>query len=411
MLRAEMTRSRTAAEDSTAAPSRSFMLAAMNPCPCGFFGDATRECHCSPMQIQRYVSKISGPLLDRIDIHIEVPAVRYKDFEHIALKFGELVEEKHTVVAEGNFAGAGNGAAADEAGVADGVVRGTIRARADEAAGVVEDAGDTVDARGFDGFVEGHGRKNGGNALGEHGFSGARRADEQNVVRAGAGDFKSALGGLLTSNIAQIDGVGTGLAEHLRGVHGGRGEGLGRVDQVGGLREGLDGEDTNAFYDGGFFGVGFGDDDVFDSLFTGGDGGGKSAAHGTHAAIQRELAEKNIIGEGLAEKCALAAEEAEGDGQIESGALFAHVCGSKVHSHGLIAGIIEAAVFQRGLHALAAFLDGDIWQTDNVEISLLAGADVDLDLDEIGFDAVDRGAVGFEEHERGKFVPYCLGAR
>jgi magnesium chelatase family protein len=55
------------------------LAAAMNPFPCGFFGDSTREGHCSPMQIQRYVSKISGPLLDRIDIHIEVPAVKYKE--------------------------------------------------------------------------------------------------------------------------------------------------------------------------------------------------------------------------------------------------------------------------------------------------------------------------------------------
>src|SRR2546421_10019771 len=58
----------------------SFMLAAaMNPCPCGFFNDPTRECRCTPLQIQRYVGRISGPLMDRIDIHIDVPAVRFKD--------------------------------------------------------------------------------------------------------------------------------------------------------------------------------------------------------------------------------------------------------------------------------------------------------------------------------------------
>ncbi len=56
---------------------------AMNPCPCGFFNDHTRDCKCSPPQIQRYISKISGPLLDRIDIHIDVPAVKMRElFEH-----------------------------------------------------------------------------------------------------------------------------------------------------------------------------------------------------------------------------------------------------------------------------------------------------------------------------------------
>ena len=60
-------------------PSRFMLAAAMNPCPCGFFNDPTRECKCTPLQIQRYVSKISGPLLDRIDIHIDVPAVKFKE--------------------------------------------------------------------------------------------------------------------------------------------------------------------------------------------------------------------------------------------------------------------------------------------------------------------------------------------
>jgi magnesium chelatase family protein len=60
-------------------PANFMLIAAMNPCPCGFFGDSTRECRCTPGIIQRYLSKISGPLLDRIDIHIEVPAVPYKE--------------------------------------------------------------------------------------------------------------------------------------------------------------------------------------------------------------------------------------------------------------------------------------------------------------------------------------------
>src|SRR5882672_1467697 len=73
-------------------PARFMLAAAMNPCPCGFFGDSTRECHCSPPQIQRYVSKISGPLIDRIDIHIEVPAVKYKE-----LRGASTTEDSATV--------------------------------------------------------------------------------------------------------------------------------------------------------------------------------------------------------------------------------------------------------------------------------------------------------------------------
>jgi len=68
------------------------LVAAMNPCPCGYFGDRTRTCRCTPQQIRQYQSKISGPLLDRIDLHIEVPSVKYR-----SLADKEQGESSHAV--------------------------------------------------------------------------------------------------------------------------------------------------------------------------------------------------------------------------------------------------------------------------------------------------------------------------
>ena len=65
----------------------------MNPCGCGYYGDPTRECRCTPALIQRYLGKISGPLLDRIDIQIEVPAVPYKE-----LRTGEVAESSQDIL-------------------------------------------------------------------------------------------------------------------------------------------------------------------------------------------------------------------------------------------------------------------------------------------------------------------------
>ena len=68
-------------------PAQFMLVAAMNPCPCGYFGTDARMCRCTPGQVERYLSKISGPLVDRIDIHIDVPAI---SFSRLRSKSGQL---------------------------------------------------------------------------------------------------------------------------------------------------------------------------------------------------------------------------------------------------------------------------------------------------------------------------------
>jgi magnesium chelatase family protein len=73
-------------------PARFILVAAMNPCPCGYHGDPGHECRCAPLEVERYRARVSGPLLDRIDIHLEVPAVPYPDL------VGRVPEESSTTI-------------------------------------------------------------------------------------------------------------------------------------------------------------------------------------------------------------------------------------------------------------------------------------------------------------------------
>lgn len=85
-------------------PAQFMLIAAMNPCPCGYFGSDVRMCKCTPNQIEKYLSKISGPLLDRIDIHVEVPAVRFsklrsKASQTSSAQIRELVDSARAIQA------------------------------------------------------------------------------------------------------------------------------------------------------------------------------------------------------------------------------------------------------------------------------------------------------------------------
>ncbi len=82
------------AASSLTLPARFMLVAAMNPCPCGYFTDPKKECHCTPIQIKNYMSKISGPLLDRIDIQLEVPCLKVNEI------IGKTVGETSSAIRE-----------------------------------------------------------------------------------------------------------------------------------------------------------------------------------------------------------------------------------------------------------------------------------------------------------------------
>jgi magnesium chelatase family protein len=82
-------------------PADFILIAALNPCPCGYRNDPRRECHCTVPQIERYMAKISGPLLDRIDLHLEVPAVAFRELSAAASGTSSAQMREHVVAARG----------------------------------------------------------------------------------------------------------------------------------------------------------------------------------------------------------------------------------------------------------------------------------------------------------------------
>jgi magnesium chelatase family protein len=78
------------AQGSLQFPAKFILVAAQNPCPCGYLGDTVKSCICTPQQIMRYQKRVSGPLLDRIDIHIEVPRLKYEKISDESIGEGSL---------------------------------------------------------------------------------------------------------------------------------------------------------------------------------------------------------------------------------------------------------------------------------------------------------------------------------
>ena len=257
---------------------------------------------------------------------------------------------------ERDFAGAGDDAAADEAGVGDGVVRRAEGAVRDEAAVGIEHAGDGVDLGGLEGFFEAQRREDGRQALGEHGFAGAGRADHQDVVASGGGDFERALGDVLAANVFEVEGEVLQLVEESGGFDaqrlGGDGAEGGGVEQLADFEEGVDGIDVDAFDDGGFARVGGGDEEVADAGGARGDGDGQHAVDCAQAAVEAELADQEEVGDVFGVQGAVCTEDGDGDREVEAGAFFLDVGGGEVDGD---AGgrKVEAGVADGGADAVA----------------------------------------------------------
>jgi magnesium chelatase family protein len=100
-------------------PARFMLVAAMNPCPCGYFGSDTRRCKCTPGRIARYLAKVSGPLVDRIDIHIDVPAISFRKLRSKADRLDSQEMRTKVVTARNIQTGRfGNGAVMTNAAMA-----------------------------------------------------------------------------------------------------------------------------------------------------------------------------------------------------------------------------------------------------------------------------------------------------
>jgi hypothetical protein len=316
-----------------------------------------------------------------------------KNFENVAGKLGEFVEKEQTIVRERDFAGPRDRAAANQSGIGDGVVRRAIRAPADQAAAGIKNSGDTVNLRRLQGFFKRERRQNRGHALGEHGFAGTGRPNHQYVVASGTGNFDGTLGGLLAANVFEVNEEFLIFAQEGVAVSLERSDAVAGVHKVDDVKQRFHRVNVDAADHGGFAGIRLRNDESGDFAAAGFEGDWQSAANPAEAAIQREFANEETVGDVLLGEAAIGPDDSERHGQIEAGALFLNVGRGEVNSD-VGRWNVVATILEGGADPVAAFAHGGVGQTDGVKV-ILVGLDtgaVHLDLNNVGIDAIDRGA-------------------
>ncbi|KAF5031758.1 hypothetical protein DSECCO2_624440 [anaerobic digester metagenome] len=322
------------------------------------------------------------------DGHLAVLQGLAQHLQHGLLEFRQFVQEKHPAVGHGHLARARIGAAADEAGVGNGVVRaaeGALR----EQARAVQAAGHRIDGRDLEGLLEGQRRQHRGDALGEHGLAGTRRADEKQVVRAGRRDLHRALGMGLSLDLGEVLGKGGRVA--------GGGERRGRArrkaflagKKAQHLAQVVGGVDREPGHGRGLVGVGAGDDKPFRPFAPGPRRQGQHARHGLELAGKGEFtAEKESV-RGPGGHRLHGREQRERQGQVVARALLAHVGRREVDGDARRRQA-QTGVSQRREHPLLALAHRALGKADHGERRHALAGQVDFQGDGVGLDAEQR---------------------
>lgn len=286
-----------------------------------------------------------------------------EDFQDVALKFGEFVKEEDTIVSEADFAGLRIDAAAQKTGIADGMMRGTERAFAEERFARGKDAQGGVNAAGFESFLLGHGRENAGHTLSEHTFAGAGRSDENDVMSACGGDFEGAFCGALTFDLAEIgDVLPVGFQKEIAGIGSQRGNFAGksgdrfpeRADRI---------NFHGGSSDSGFGTICGGDNQRGDMIgFAGKQSRRKDAFDGANGSVESEFAQNHGGAEEVGRESIGGGDEFERDGEIECRAFLADIRRSQI-DEGETFGMTVAGSVQGTANAFLAFADSGIGQT------------------------------------------------
>ena len=248
---------------------------------------------------------------------------------------------------------------------------------------------DAVNLRRFQRLVQSQRRQNRRQPLGEHGFAGAGRADEQRVVAAGGGDFQGALYVFLAFDLGEIQVVVVRLVENFGDVHLRRRDFDFAFEKAGGLAQILHRNDLQALDDRGLGGV-FRRHKHADLAFgLGAQRDRQNALARTHRAGQREFAHDDEIVKLVGFDLFAGGQHADGDGQVEARPFLFHVGGREVDG-GAPHRKFETGIGERGGDAVARFLHRGIRQADDDDQGV-AVTGVDLDFDRIRFNAIERG--------------------